>query len=166
MNFKTLKSIIFISCFCGLLFAVSVYIICRLFLPEDAVMLSLNCGLLFALCLYLYLIAYRHFTYKRYEKAEKNITSPVFYKFNGNFNLGNELRNGNIYFCEAGIVFISLDKKPYAFEGVSLTNILKYEFGNNIINIYTNENRVFIITSPEVNQVLSVLKENGWVECD
>ena len=46
------------------------------------------------------------------EVFEKEITSPVFYKTNGNFNLGNgKVKNGNIYFCEAGIVCVSLEEK-------------------------------------------------------
>ena len=44
-------------------------------------------------------------------KLEKEIVSPIFYKTNGNFNLGNgKIKNGNIYFCEAGIVCVCLEE--------------------------------------------------------
>ena len=48
---------------------------------------------------------------KKYAEFEKKITSPVFYKTNGNFNLGNgKVKNGNIYFAKPASFVYALMK--------------------------------------------------------
>lgn len=103
-------------------------------------------------------------TNKMYLKLEKEIISAVFYKANGNFNLGKSVRNGNIYFCENGIIFASFDQKPFAVEEVLLPFIERYEFDDIHMNIYTKDERKFFITTADAKEVLKVLKDKKWIE--
>ena len=109
---------IFLSVFWGAFFGIMTFLICIFILPEEALGLSLMTGVLFALFLFPALIYDEKKT--KYLKLEKEIISAVFYKANGNFNLGKSVRNGNIYFCENGIIFASFDQKPFAVEEVLL----------------------------------------------
>ena len=101
---------------------------------------------------------------KRYAKFEKEITSPVFYKTNGNFNLGNgKVKNGNIYFCEAGIVCVCLEEKPYTLDEILLQDVERYQFDNIHLNIFAKDGRIFVITLPDVQKVIEVLRQKDWI---
>ena len=101
---------------------------------------------------------------KRYLNFEKEITSPVFYKTNGNFNLGNgKVKNGNIYFCEAGIVCVCLEEKPYTLDKILLPNIERFQYDDFHLNIFTNDDRLFVISTPDAKNVISILKEKDWI---
>ena len=159
-----MKVKIFISVFCGVLFGSMTFWICIFILPEEALGLALITGVLFALFLLPMLIYDEKKTNKKYLKLEKEISSVVFYKANGNFKLGKSVRNGNIYFCENGIIFASFDQKPFAVEEVLLPFIEKYEFDNTHMNIYTKDERKYLITTADVKAVLKILKEKRWIE--
>ena len=101
---------------------------------------------------------------KKYEKFEKEITSPVFYKTNGNFNLGSgKAKNGNIYFCEEGIVCICLDEKPYTLDEILLQDIDHYQFDDIHLNIFTKDGRLFVVTLPDAQNVIKMVKEKDWI---
>lgn len=137
-----MKVKLFLSMFCGSLFGIITFLICVFILPEEALEMALMTGVLFALFLFPVLIYDEKKTKNKYLKLEKEISSVVFYKANGNFNLGKKVRNGNIYFCENGIIFASFDEKPFAVEEVLLPFIEKYEFDNFHVNIYTKDGRI------------------------
>ena len=102
---------------------------------------------------------------KRYARFEKEITSPIFYKTNGNFNLGNgKVKNGNIYFCEAGIVCVCLEDKPYSLDEILLQDIVQYQFDNIHFTLLTTDGRIFIITTPDATQIVEVLREKKWIQ--
>ena len=101
---------------------------------------------------------------KRYAKFEKEITSPIFYKTNGNFNLGNgKVKNGNIYFCEAGIVCVCLEEKPYSLDEILIQNIAHFSYTFTQLNIITNDNRLFVITAPKVDEIIDIITRKGWI---
>lgn len=114
--------------------------------------------------LYFYLLIHNRYMEKRYTELEKNISVSIYLKINGNFNLGKKVKNGNIYFCEGGIVFASMDEKPYGVEPLDLKDILKYEIDTVHLNIHTKDERVYVITTPDAQAVLNTLKEKGWVQ--
>ena len=102
---------------------------------------------------------------KKYAEFEKEITSPIFYKTNGNFNLGNgKVKNGNIYFCEVGIVCLCLDEKPYTLDEILLQDVDRYQFDDVHLNIFTKDGRLFVITLPDAKNVIKTLKEKDWIE--
>ena len=102
-----MKAKAILSVFMGFLFGLLGYFALLLLDIDQSFQLAVISGLLFALLLFPVLIVYGNIMDKRYTEFEKEITSPVFYKTNGNFNLGNgKVKNGNIYFCEAGIVCV------------------------------------------------------------
>lgn len=136
-----------------------------LFLNMDgAGLLAVLAGLLFAALLFPTLIIYEKVTSKRYAEMEQKITSPIFYKANGNFNLGmGKIKNGNIYFCEDGIVCVCMEEKPYTLDEILLRDIDRFQFDNIHLKICTKDGRTFVITLPNVKKVMEVLKEKSWI---
>lgn len=159
-----MKAKIFLSAFAGFLFGLIGYFVLLLLDIDQPFQLAVICGLLFALLLFPVLVVYQNIMDKRYAKFEKEITSPIFYKTNGNFNLGNgKVKNGNIYFCEAGIVCVCLEEKPYSLDEILIQNIAHFSYTFTQLNIITNDNRVFVITAPKVDEIIDIITRKGWI---
>lgn len=158
-----MKEIKYLSAFCGIFFGVLAYFLLLFVLPEAAVILSVLAGFLFGGFLFLALLIHDKRMNRQYSQLESTIQSPVFYKTSGNFNLGSNVRNGRIYFCEGGIVCASLDEKPWAVETLLLQTIEKYEFDHIHVNIYIDDGRVFLITTSDAPKILEILKKRDWI---
>lgn len=159
-----MKAKVFLSAFTGFLFGLIGYFVLLLLDINQPFQLAALSGLLFALLLFPVLVVYGNVMDKRYETFEKEITSPIFYKTNGNFNLGNgKIKNGNIYFCEAGIVCICLEEKPYTLDEILLQNIDHYTYTFTQLNIYTNDDRLFVITALKADEIIDILIRKGWI---
>ena len=159
-----MKAKVFLSAFTGFLFGLSGYFVLLLLDIDQPFQLAALSGLLFALLLFPVLVVYGNIMDKRYAKFEKEITSPIFYKTSGNFNLGNgKIKNGNIYFCEAGIVCVCLEEKPYTLDEILLQNIDHYTYTFTQLNIFTNDDRLFVITVPKVDEIIDILMRKGWI---
>ena len=78
-----------LSVITGFFFGLIGYFVLLLLDIDQPFQLGALSGLLFALLLFPVLVVYGNIMDKRYAKFEKEITSPIFYKTNGNFNLGN-----------------------------------------------------------------------------
>ena len=149
----------------SLVFAVCAYFLLQYCKYPDALIISVLGGVLFFIFLFLFVFFYKKRLDKKYSEIEKEITSPIFYKTNGNFNLGNgKVKNGNIYFCEAGIVCLCLDEKPYTLDEILLKDIDYFQFDNIHLNIFTKDERLFVVTLPNAKNVIKLLKEKDWVE--
>ena len=159
-----MKTKIFLSAFVAIPFAIVTHFICSKYLSELALESSIFAGLVMGLSLFYFFMIHEKVMNKRYADAEKNIKSPVFYKTNGNFDLGTgKIRNGNIYLCEGGIAIISLDKKPYSFDEILIKDIDKVEIKDFKLEIFTKDNRIFLITTPHAKNVFSLFQEKGWI---
>ena len=159
-----IKAKIFLSAFAGFLFGLIGYFVLLLLDIDQPFQFAVICGLLFALLLFPVLVVYQNIMDKRYAKFEKEITSPIFYKTNGNFNLGNgKVKNGNIYFCEAGIVCVCLEEKPYSLDEILIQNIAHFSYTFTQLNIITNDNRLFVITAPKVDEIIDITTRKGWI---
>ena len=153
-----MKAKVFLSAFTGFLFGLIGYFVLLLLDIDQPFQLGALSGLLFALLLFPVLVVYGNIMDKRYAKFEKEITSPIFYKTNGNFNLGNgKVKNGNIYFCEAGIVCVSLEEKPYTADEILLQSIDHYTYTLTQLNIFTTDERLFVITVPKADEIIDIL---------
>ena len=160
-----MKTKVFLSAFAGFLFGFISYFVFLLLDIQQPFQFAALSGLLFALLLFPVLVVYGNIMNKRYEKFEKEITSPIFYKTNGNFNLGNgKVKNGNIYFCEAGIVCVCLDEKPYTADEIPLQNIDHYSYTLTQLNVFTTDDRLFVITIPKVHEIIDILMRKGWIK--
>ncbi len=149
----------------GFPFGLVTYFVLRYMAIDNALAFSIISGLLFYLLLFCYLVIHGRMMDKKYNKLEKEITSPIFYKANGNFNLGyGKVKNGNIYFCDDGIVCVCLDEKPYTLDEVLKTNIKRLYFDNIRLIIETEDDRAFYITTPDVKGVLKALEEKDWID--
>lgn len=159
-----MKTKVFLSAFTGSLFGIIGYYVLLLLDIDQPFQLAVLSGLLFALLLFPALVVCGNIMDKRYEKFEKEITSPIFYKTNGNFNLGGgRVKNGNIYFCEVGIVCVCLEDKPYTLDEILLQDIERYQFDNMHLNIIAKDGRIFVITLPDAQKVIEVLREKDWI---
>ena len=159
-----MKAAAFVAAFCGILFALIGYFVLLLLDIDQPFQLAVICGPLFAIVLFSVLVIYQNIMDKRYAKFEKEITSPIFYKANGNFNLGNgKVKNGNIYFCEAGIVCICLEDKPCSLDEILLHDIERYQFDNVHLNIFAKDGRVFVLTTPDAAKIIEVLRQKEWL---
>ena len=154
----------FLSAFTGFFFGLIGYFVLLLLDIDQPFQLAVMSGLLSALLLFPFLVVYEKIMEKRYAKFEKEITSPIFYKANGNFNLGNgKVKNGNIYFCEAGIVCVCLEEKPYTLDEILLQNIDHYTYTFSQLNVFTNDGRLFVITVPKADEIIDLLIRKGWI---
>ena len=159
-----MKAKVFLSAFTGFFFGLIGYFVLLLLDIDQPFQLAVMSGLLSALLLFPFLVVYEKIMEKRYAKFEKEITSPIFYKANGNFNLGNgKVKNGNIYFCEAGIVCVCLEEKPYTLDEILLQNIDHYTYTFSQLNVFTNDGRLFVITVPKADEIIDLLIRKGWI---
>ena len=153
-----------LSIITGLFFGLIGYFVLLLLDIDQPFQLAALSGLLFALLLFPVLVVYGNIMDKRYAKFEKEITSPIFYKTNGNFNLGNgKVKNGNVYFCEDGIVCVCLEEKPYTLDEILLQNIDHYTYTFTQLNVFTNDGRLFVITVPKADEIIDLLMRKGWI---
>ena len=153
-----------LSIITGLFFGLIGYFVLLLLDIDQPFQLAALSGLLFALLLFPFLVVYGNIMDKRYAKFEKEITSPIFYKTNGNFNLGNgKVKNGNVYFCEDGIVCVCLEEKPYTLDEILLQNIDHYTYTFSELNVFTNDGRLFVITVPRADEIIDLLMRKGWI---
>ena len=159
-----MKAKVFLSAFTGFFFGLIGYFVLLLLDIDQPFQLAALSGLLFALLLLPVLVVYGNIMDKRYAKFEKEITSPIFYKTNGNFNLGNgKVKNGNVYFCETGIICVSLEEKPYTLDEILLQNIDHYTYTFSQLNVFTNDGRLFVITVPRADEIIDLLMRKGWI---
>ena len=153
-----------LSVITGFFFGLIGYFVLLLLDIDQPFQLAVMSGLLSALLLFPFLVVYEKIMEKRYAKFEKEITSPIFYKANGNFNLGNgKVKNGNIYFCETGIICVCLEEKPYTLDEILLQNIDHYTYTFSELNIFTNDGRLFVITVPRADEIIDLLMRKGWI---
>ena len=82
MKAKTLLSAI-----TGFFFGLITYFLLQNLEMDNALLISVFAGLLFYILLFVFLLVYGKIMDKKYAEFEKEITSPIFYKSNGNFNL-------------------------------------------------------------------------------
>lgn len=161
----TLKGKVIASASTAILFGGFGYLIMCFLKVPNAFLIAVLGGLIFYVLLFLFMIFYERFMNKRYEKFEKEITSPIFFRANGNFNLGyGKVKNGNIYFCDAGIVCVCLEEKPYTLDEILLQNIEGIQYDNVHFNIFTNDGKAFLITIPNADEVIKILKEKEWIK--
>lgn len=160
-----MKAKALLSAITGFFFGLITYFLLQYLEMDDALLISVFAGLLFYILLFVFLLVYGKIMDKKYAEFEKEITSPIFYKTNGNFNLGNgKVKNGNIYFCEAGIVCLCLDEKPYTLDEILLQDIDRYQFDDIHLSIFTKDGRLFVITLPDAKNVIKTLKGKDWIE--
>ena len=159
-----MKAKIFLSAFAGFLFGLIGYFVLLLLDIDQPFHLAVICSLLFALLLFPVLVVYQYIMDQRYEKFEKEITSPIFHKTNGNFYLGgSDIKNGNIYFCEDGIVCVCLEDKPHTLDEILLQNIDHVRYTPTQLSIFTNDERVFVITLPKTKEIIDLLIQKEWI---
>ena len=160
-----MKAKALLSAITGFFFGFITYFLLQYLEMDDALLISVLGGFLVYILLFVFLLVYGKIMDKKYAEFEKEITSPVFYKTNGNFNLGNgKVKNGNIYFCEVGIVCLCLDEKPYTLDEILLQDIDRYQFDDIHLNIFAKDGRLFVITLPYAKNVIKTLNEKDWIE--
>lgn len=159
-----MKAKAILSAITGFFLGLITYFVLQYIEEPDAFLFAIISGLLFYLVLFLFLLAYEKIVNKRYKKFEKEILSPVFFKVNGNFYLGgSDVKNGNIYFCEDGIVCVCLEDKPYTKDEILLQNIDHFRYTPTQLSIFTNDERIFVITLARTDEIIDILIQKEWI---
>ena len=151
-----------LSAVCGVMFAIPTFLILIFIMPEYALRLAVVAGLAFMLLLFPFLVISEHIMSKKYAKFETTLTAPVLYQTNGNIRLGKKVKNGNLYFCENGVVFASLEEKPHVIHRLLFKDIEKCEFVFIHVNIHMNNGKIYQYQIPDVPQAQETLEEKGW----
>lgn len=159
-----MKAKIYLTAITAILFGLISFFVLSLFNVKNGILLSVAAGLIWYLLLYPYLIFYEKMMDKKYAEIEKKITSPIFYKTNTNFDLGRGgIKNGNLYFCEDGIVCVCVEAKPYIFQQIPLHSVERYQFDDIHLNIFTKDGRVLVATACNVSEIIKILREKQWL---
>ena len=154
---------IFLSAFTGFLFGLMGYFVLRLTKEPQAFVLAALGGALFAILLFVYLVVHGYVMDRRYARFEKRMTESVICKANGNIRFHNgNMKNGNLYFCETGVIFICVESRPYLREEIPLENIAGITYALTQLNIATMDHRVFAITLPNADKIAALLADTGW----
>lgn len=153
-----------LSAFCGVIFAVMVFLFYKaLAWFGNALSVSLFSGALFGLLLYFCLRFVEKRGERQYRQLEQEILSPIFHQTNGNFHLGDKVRNGNIYFCDAGILFALLDARPPVLDTLPARNIDSFQFEGVHMVVHTVDGNQYVITAVDVPAIRNALREKGWI---
>lgn len=156
------KTLIILSMVLGFFAGLCCYLI--LGYGKFNLILSVMCGTLFAILLFSYFLIYFNYYLKKYSEFEKSIISPVFYKTNGNFSLANgKIKNGNIYFCEAGIVCVCFEEKPYAIDKILVEDIENITYDTIHLTVTTKDGLSIYVTLSDTNNVVSALRKHNWI---
>ncbi|MBQ3081244.1 MAG: hypothetical protein IJC49_02190 [Clostridia bacterium] len=160
-----MSAIVVLSAFLGLFFGFVSYFILVVSKTEDAALLSALAGVLFFILLFTVLLVYDRAVNKKYARIEKEINSPIFYKTPCTFNLeGGKVRSGNVYFCDKGIMCVSLEKKPYSVELILKENVEGYVFDKFHVEIISKDGRLYVVSSVDVRTITNALKSKGWID--
>ena len=160
-----MKGIYILSAVLGAVFAIIAYLFCGTFLPNDKatqILLAILVGTLTTLLLSATITIIVKREQRKYNEIEKTFKSKYFYKANGNFYLGTGTRNGNIYFFDEGIVFVSIEK-PVAVEEILLNDIEKYEIGIGRLNVHAKDGRLYCIAVPNTEELVKELRNKNWI---
>lgn len=131
-------------------------------LPKPMEM-SLFLGAVFALLLYPALIWSEKRREKIYRTFEASLTTPIFYKVNGNVSLKTGVKNGNLYFCEGGVVIALLNEKPTFLEIIPREDIAGFQFERVYLVIHTVDGYSFTVASAEVEALREILIQKNWI---
>lgn len=160
-----MKTKFILSLITALFFGGISYLLLLILKIPDALLYAIFAGLLFYILLFLTMIIYEKAVNHKYRKFEKTITSPVFYKTNGNFMLsGDAITNANIYFCDDGIIIAQFEEKPYKTEIIPLEQIkdIRYDdYGIHLV-IITNDEKLYYITLENSHEAVKAIMDKGW----
>ena len=80
-----------------------------------------------------------------------------------NGNMENPGYNTNVYFCDDGITFITLDLKPFASFSVPLGDVISFSADDRItLEITVSGNKKYRINIPDAPAILNVIRDHGW----
>ena len=160
-----MRAIILLSAIIGIAFAIPTLIILLFILPEYALQISLLAGCFAFILMSIFLAIHVALDKRKYDRFESKIRIPVFCKVNGNFRVGKKVRNGNVYFCEEGVIIIALlDEKPYIRETLLLSDVEKISVDGYSLLILMKDGKEYSATVPTAAELETSLAEKGWIE--
>ncbi len=159
-----MKKEFLLATFMGVLFFVITYVIILVISPKIALVLALLSGVLFYLAIFVIILIHKIMLAKKEKELEKTFSSPFFYKTNGNFYLANgKVENVTVYFFETGILCVCFSEKHGLFEKIQVQEINGYEYDQIHLNLYTCNGRVYQMILPDAEEVITRLREKGWL---
>lgn len=159
-----MRAVLLLSAIIGVFFAIPTLIILLFVLPEFALQISLLAGCFAFILMSISLAIHSVLDKRKYAQFESKIKTPVFFKANGNFRFGKKVRNGNVYFCEEGVIIISmLDEKPYIREVLLLSDVEKLSVDGFSLLILMKDGTSYSATVSTAAELETSLTEHGWI---
>lgn len=159
-----MRAIIFLSAIIAIAFAIPTLIILLFILPEYALQISLIAGCFAFILMSIFLAINVALDKRKYARFESKIKTPVFFKANGNFRFGKKVRNGNVYFCEDGVIIIALlDEKPYIREVLLLSDVEKISVDGFFLLILMKDGTSYSATVSTAAELETSLAKHGWM---
>ena len=159
-----MRAIIFLSAIIAIAFAIPTLIILLFILPEFALQISLIAGCFAFILMSIFLAINVALDKRKYAKFESKIKTPVFFKANGNFRFGKKVRNGNVYFCEDGVIIIALlDEKPYIREALLLSDVEQLSVEGFSLLILMKDGTSYSATVSTAAELETSLAKHGWM---
>lgn len=159
-----MRAIILLSAMIGVMVAIPTLIILLFILPEYALQISLLAGCFAFILMSIFLAIHSVLDKRKYAKFESKIKTPVFCKANGIFRFDKKVRNGNVYFCEEGVIIISLlDEKPYIREVLLLSDVEKLSVEGFFLLILMKDGTSYSATISTAAELETSLAEHGWM---
>ena len=159
-----MRAIIFLSAIIAIAFAIPTLIILLFILPEYALQISLIAGCFAFILMSIFLAINVALDKRKYSRFESKIKTPVFFKANGNFRFGKKVRNGNVYFCEDGVIIIALlDEKPYIREALLLSDVEKLSVDGFSLLILMKDGTSYSATVSTAAELETSLAKHGWM---
>lgn len=152
-----------LSALTAVLTGAGAYLLLFLLQVDDALVYALLAAALVYLILSAVLRIYHRQLQKRYAQHEQALGLTYYHKTNGNFDLGNgNVKNGNIYLCEDKLVCLGVEETPYALDEILKADIARMDAEDIHLRIMTWDGRRFIITMPDAQAALQLLRDRGW----
>lgn len=159
-----MRAIIFLSAIIAIAFAIPTLIILLFILPEYALQISLIAGCFAFILMSIFLAINVALDKRKYARFESKIKTPVFFKANGNFIFGKKVRNGNVYFCEDGVIIIALlDEKPYIREALLLSDVEQLSVDGFSLLILMKDGTSYSATVSTAAELETSLAKHGWM---
>lgn len=160
-----MRAIIILSAMIGVMFAIPTLIILLFVLPEYALQISFLAGCFAFILMSIFLAIHVALDKRKYAEFESKIRIPVFCRAKANFTFGKKVRNGNVYFCEEGVIIIALlDEKPYIRETLLLSDVEKISVDGYSLLILMKDGKEYSATVPTAAELETSLAEKGWIE--
>ena len=158
------KSYVILSNTIGIAVGIIAYIILSFTEPDLALLLSILSALVAILLLFPIFIITEKIENLKYIKFEKTLTDKIIHTIGANIKTESGVKYAKIYLTEKGLIIAAAFKRNVVGEFLPFQNIYKIVTDKIIsIEIYTRDNKMLNMASPETEEFLSAINKVSQV---